>query len=324
MMNSPVEIGLAQPPLSLFLVLVSIVVGIVTWWGTAYSFHCLDLPPGRWPLGFGIIGAVLSAALVVSVLQLHSQHTPVVLPSEAGRTLRLLYHLCLLSLLLMVTATDLKSYFILEWTCWLGIGIGLAGAVLSGEFQLVHVWVDWNQEQPQLRGPYIPEWLAVHPHGHGLAWSLCGIAMGVALSWGTKVISRAVLAMPTLGTGDIYLMAMIGAFLGWQPTLIAFAIAPVFALLVGGVVRAVSNQPALPYGPFLALGAIVVLFAWRPIWMSEISLTLDSQPGRDSIFALRRFFGDWLSLAATFLLAGVLFVCLLGLLRLYKSLNVKQ
>lgn len=322
--QSDINLGVMEIPHWLFTLLCGVLFGLLTYLGTKKSFQHCELKDGYWSIGVGLLGGMISALLVMSVLGFESQHTPVVLPSEIGRNWRVIYHLSLIALLFMVTATDVRSYFILEWTCWLGIAIGILGATASGEFQLVHVWIDWNQEQPQLSGPYIPDWLANHQHLHGLAWSVAGMLTGVVLAWLTKKVSSFVLSMPTLGTGDIYLMAMIGAYLGWQPTIIAFAISPIFALIFGATLRGISNQPALPYGPFLALGAIVTMFFWRAIWMFEIRLTLAPDPSRDSIFAIRRFFGDWVSLLMTFGLATVLFVGLLSLLRFYKSLDLKK
>jgi len=324
MWQRDIALGVFALPMWAFTVIGSVLFGVLTYLGTRRSLRDCQLADRFWSLGVGLLGGAVSALFIVMVVSDQSQQTPAVLPSEVGGNWRVVYHLSLISLLLMVTATDLRSYFILEWTCWLGIAIGLLGAMLAGEFQLAHVWIDWNQEQPQLQGPYIPAWLAAHQHLHGMAWSVCGMAAGVVLAWLTKQISEFVLAMPTLGTGDIYLMAMIGAYLGWQPTLIAFAISPLFALLIGAVLRTVSNRPALPYGPFLAIGAMVTLFFWRAIWMFEVPLTLAAHPDRDSVFAIRRFFGDWLALLMTFGLAAILFVGLLSLLKFYKSLDLKK
>lgn len=324
MWQREIALGLVTLPFWMFTLCAVLISGGATFLGTQRSLQDCELEPRLWPVWFGIAGGAISAWLVIAVLVWNSQQTPVVRPSELGLHYRILYHLLLIVLLLMITATDLRSYFILEWTCWLGICLGILGATLSGEFQLVHLWVNWNHEQPQLRGPYIPIWLAAHQHLHGVAWSLCGVLLGVILAWMTKLISTFLLGLQTLGTGDIYLMALIGAFLGWQPTLIAFAMAPLLAIVIGLALRTVSNQPALPYGPFLACGALLTLFNWRAIWMWEVPLTLAPHPDRDSIFAVRRFFGDWVSLIATGGLAVLLFVVLLGLLRIYKSIELKQ
>lgn len=302
--------------------LLGLIVGLLTLVGTRKALRDCDLEPGCWPLGFGLLGLLLGAAFVWMVLGLHSQSTPEVIPSEPGRHLRAVFHLSCLTLLLIITATDLRSYYILDWCCWTGIAIAVSGALLSGELQLVHVWVDWNDEIPQIRGPYLPEWLKRHQHLHGLAWSMAGLAVGATGTWLIRWLSSLVLRTNTLGTGDIFLMAMVGAYLGWQPTLCALLLAPLTALLLGGVLRLTGNRPALPYGPFLALGTVIVLFTWRWIWMAEIPLTLAGVRNRETTFAVRRFFGDPLAVLITAGLALGLLLLLLGLLKIYHSLPV--
>ncbi len=303
--------------------ILSVVTGCLTALGTRRSLKDCELHVGMSPWFYGLAGTLLNAAFVLMVFNLACQSTPEVIPTETGFRLRLLSHLTLLTLLLMVTATDLKDFAILEWNCWLGILIALTGAVLTGDIQLAHVWVDWNAEIPQLQGPYIPAWLAVHPHLHGLSWSIAGIATGVGLTWLVRWVSSKILNMNTLGTGDIYLMAMIGAYLGWQPTLVAFLLAPLFALIVGGFIKLSTNRPALPYGPFLALGAMTVLFCWKWIWMAEIALSSKGETNRLNSFATRRFFGDPISLLVVIGGSSMLFVILLGLLRVYHHLPTK-
>jgi leader peptidase (prepilin peptidase)/N-methyltransferase len=61
-----------------------------------------------------------------------------------------------------------------------------------------------------------------------------------------------------LGMGDVKMLGMIGAFLGWKLTLVALMMASVAGSLVGlGVIvtRRGSLKYALPFGSFLALGA---------------------------------------------------------------------
>lgn len=277
----------------------------------------------RTPLLYGLIGTLIGAAFTVAVLAGQVQQTPEVRPSLLWHDLRIVYHLSLIVGLLAVTATDLQSFYISNRVLYTGIAIGLSLAVLSGDLQLAHVWVDWNQEIPQMRGPYLPQWLSLHPHLHGLAWSAAGILSGVLLAGGTRLIGAMVLAQPVLGTGDVYLMAMIGAYLGWQPTVMAFLIAPMIAVVVGASMKLLFNRPALPYGPFLAAGALVVLGFWRSIWMLEIGLGWGMAAGdRASTFALRRLFGDPVALATVCGIALVSLLGLLGLIRLYRTIPV--
>lgn len=69
----------------------------------------------------------------------------------------------------------------------------------------------------------------------------------------------------SMGGGDVKLLAMIGAFLGWPGAVLTFFIAPFFGLIVGIVNLLIKKEHTIPYGPFLSLAAIVSLF-----WGKEI------------------------------------------------------
>ena len=110
-------------------------------------------------------------------------------------------------------------------------------------------------------------------------------------------------------------MAMIGSFVGWQAVLFIFLLAPFCGLIVGLVARAITNRPYVPYGPFLATAAVLVLFGWRWIWLFPTG----DQPGR---WAVRNLFGDGISLAILGGTALGALCLLLGLVRLYSRIPV--
>jgi leader peptidase (prepilin peptidase) / N-methyltransferase len=64
----------------------------------------------------------------------------------------------------------------------------------------------------------------------------------------------------SMGGGDVKLMALVGAFLGWHRALIAFFVAPFFGLIFGLVNIIKKKDHTMPYGPFLSLGAMLALF----------------------------------------------------------------
>ena len=66
----------------------------------------------------------------------------------------------------------------------------------------------------------------------------------------------------SMGGGDVKLLAMIGAFLGWKAALITFFLAPFFGMVVGVFNMLVKKDHLIPYGPFLSLAAIVAIF-WQ-------------------------------------------------------------
>lgn len=63
----------------------------------------------------------------------------------------------------------------------------------------------------------------------------------------------------SMGGGDVKLLAMIGAFLGWQKVLLAFFLAPFLGLIIGIINLLVRKDHTIPYGPFLSLSALISL-----------------------------------------------------------------
>jgi leader peptidase (prepilin peptidase)/N-methyltransferase len=64
----------------------------------------------------------------------------------------------------------------------------------------------------------------------------------------------------SMGGGDVKLLAMIGAFLGWQKALLTFFLAPFFGAVIGIINLIVRKQHTIPYGPFLSFAAFISLF----------------------------------------------------------------
>jgi leader peptidase (prepilin peptidase)/N-methyltransferase len=66
-----------------------------------------------------------------------------------------------------------------------------------------------------------------------------------------------------MGGGDIKLLAMIGAFIGWKGVLFTIFVASLTGTLAGMALilrRREGMKLAVPFGPFLAIGAIAYLF----------------------------------------------------------------
>jgi leader peptidase (prepilin peptidase)/N-methyltransferase len=66
----------------------------------------------------------------------------------------------------------------------------------------------------------------------------------------------------SMGGGDVKLLAMIGAFLGWKAALLTFFLAPFFGMAVGIFNMVVKKDHLIPYGPFLSLAALMTIF-WQ-------------------------------------------------------------
>jgi leader peptidase (prepilin peptidase)/N-methyltransferase len=157
--------------------------------------------------------------------------------------------------LLLITFIDLDHRFIPDEVSLPGIVAGLASSLLDG----------WTSSVDALLGTLV---------GAGILW---------AVAWGYE---RAT-GVEGMGLGDVKLLAMIGAFLGWQAIPAVLIVASVTGSLAGlalvlarggrragrrvrrrlgaralpAFVRRAARRTAIPFGPFLALGALVALYA---------------------------------------------------------------
>ena len=90
-----------------------------------------------------------------------------------------------------------------------------------------------------------------------------GALVGAGLVYLVAVYAEVAFQKESMGGGDVNLLAMIGAFLGWRLALLSFFLAIVAGAacslaLVGA--RVLSRKDRIPFGPFLALGAVMALF----------------------------------------------------------------
>lgn len=87
--------------------------------------------------------------------------------------------------------------------------------------------------------------------------------------WKKKVHRK--LIGDTMGGGDVKLMAMVGAFMGWKLALLSFFLAPFFGALYGIVEKIRTKESTIAYGPFLVLGALLSLFMGEAIirWIAS-------------------------------------------------------
>ena len=79
------------------------------------------------------------------------------------------------------------------------------------------------------------------------------------VAWGYHFIT----GKEGMGGGDIKLLAMIGAFIGWQGVLFTIFLASATGSVVGAILMLFARKDlkfAVAFGPFLALGALAYLF----------------------------------------------------------------
>lgn len=105
--------------------------------------------------------------------------------------------------------------------------------------------------------------LAVPGWGPSLVERILGMLLGGGLLWAVAVLYEWARNREGMGGGDIKLLAMIGAFLGWRGVLVTLLVGSLLGASVGGLRIALRRAEAgvpIPFGPFLAVGAIVALY----------------------------------------------------------------
>ena len=115
-------------------------------------------------------------------------------------------------------------------------------------------------------GGIVAVWLVGGSHWAGLVTGLVGLTVAGGLIWATRLGASWALGREAMGFGDVTLMAMAGAWLGWQACLLACLLA-VFLGLVHGLGQLLRHaESELPFGPSLCLGLVIVVVAWQRLW----------------------------------------------------------
>ena len=99
----------------------------------------------------------------------------------------------------------------------------------------------------------------------GLISSILGMFAGSGLIYLTGYVGQLIFRKESMGGGDVKLMAMLGAFLGWKMAMLIFFLAPFFGTPAGLYLKFKKKQDIIPYGPYIALASFVAM-----IWGKKI------------------------------------------------------
>ena len=165
-----------------------------------------------------------------------------------GLSLEFVFYTLFACLLIIATFVDIAHRIIPDQVSLGGIGAGFL-------FNIIRAFTQR------------PAWNIGHP----IIDSLLGIIVGGGIIYSTgkifdliyfKILKKGPVDGETesMGGGDVKLLAMIGAFLGWKIAVLTFFLAPMFGVLIGAANLVFKKQHTIPYGPFLSLAALVGLF----------------------------------------------------------------
>ena len=192
--------------------------------------------------------------------------------------LRVIFHLILIEALLVASLIDWDEMIIPDSVTLPPMVLAVISAPLFGKFWLVPVWIQdpsllrsvtaffTGKWKPIGAATLVPPWISDHPQLHALAVSVAGLLVGGGVIWGIRLIGHAALRREAMGFGDVVLMAMVGAFIGWQPTVVAIFLAASLSVPLILCTRLAAWDREIPFGPFLSIGTLVTLLGWKWIW----------------------------------------------------------
>lgn len=172
-----------------------------------------------------------------------------------GLSLETLFYLVFISALIAITFIDLRHMIIPNVITYPGIILGILynalktdwsyGLELISNFSLdVQNFFSLLSEVPILD-------------------SIFGVVLGGGLLLLVAYSYEVIKKRQGMGMGDVKLLAMIGAFFGWEGVLFVIFLASILGSVIGIsiiIVKRGDLKYALPFGPFLSIAAVIYIF----------------------------------------------------------------
>jgi len=148
-----------------------------------------------------------------------------------GPSLNYVIYFAFVAALVVITVIDLHHQIIPDMISLPGIGVGLLAS-----------WI-------------LP--------GTSVVKALLGLLLGGGSLFLVATVYEWLFKREGMGGGDVKLLAMIGAFLGWKAVILTILLSSLIGSIVGIAVilwKGRDFKYAIPFGPFLSLGAVIALF----------------------------------------------------------------
>jgi len=148
-----------------------------------------------------------------------------------GPSLSYLVYFAFVTALIVITVIDLYHQIIPDVISIPGVGVGLLASL-------------------------------IFPHIAFLD-SLIGVLLGGGSLFLVATLYQWFFKREGMGGGDVKLLAMIGAFLGWKAVILTILLSSLIGSISGIIIMVLKGKDfkyAIPFGPFLSLGAVIALF----------------------------------------------------------------
>ncbi len=153
-----------------------------------------------------------------------------------GITWSYLFFFAFVAALIVITVIDLYHQIIPDVISLPGMGIGLLASLVLPHISFLN--------------------------------SLAGLLLGGGSLFLVATVYQRLFKREGLGGGDVKLLGMIGAFLGWKAVILTILFGSLIGAIVGVTLmisKGEDSKYAIPFGPFLSLGAVIALFYGEPL-----------------------------------------------------------
>ena len=150
---------------------------------------------------------------------------------QFGPSWSYLFYFAFVAALTAITVIDLYHQIIPDVISLPGIGVGLIASLILPQITFLN--------------------------------SILGILLGGGSLFLVATVYHWLFKREGMGGGDIKLLAMIGAFLGWKAVILTILLSSLIGSITGIAVMLLKGKDfkyAIPFGPFLSLGAVISLF----------------------------------------------------------------
>jgi len=148
-----------------------------------------------------------------------------------GLSVTYLIYFAFVAALIVITVIDLYQQIIPDVISLPGIGVGLLASLTVSQINFMN--------------------------------SLLGILSGGGSLFLVATVYQWLFKREGMGGGDVKLLAMIGAFLGWKAVIVTILLGSLVGSITGIILMVSKGKDfkyAIPFGPFLSLGAVIALF----------------------------------------------------------------
>ena len=148
-----------------------------------------------------------------------------------GLSLSYLIYFAFVAALIVITVIDLYHQIIPDVISLPGIGVGLLASLIIPQITFLN--------------------------------SLLGVLLGGGSLFLVATLYQWLFKREGMGGGDVKLLAMIGAFLGWKAVILTILLSSLIGSITGIIIMVSKGKDfkyAIPFGPFLSLGAMIALF----------------------------------------------------------------